>query len=268
MQARNIVTEVSEEDLMQSYGKLKQKDSPKVRTFHSLDKYTMQVAHLHTLAYQQRVLTSVHARMPAEVFMCLGGFKNLYPLVDNVLNSNLSQLDPLKPGLILSWVFEILNTLLHTEPAHICSLVKTKNLLMTLKMMLLELGAKQMLSVDLVTHVRNIIKKNVLARFRFVEVNGNGMKPIYIQQRYINTATGTCRANKQFYESFLLDFFNFVLLDKDFAVQSCFYMNNPHVNPGQTKTQSSTTLSSMDPHLPPPTLARQINSNLVIEEII
>jgi hypothetical protein len=57
--------------------------------------------------------------MPAEVFMCLGGFKNLYPLVDNILNSNLSQLSQLKPGLVLSWVFEILNTLLHTEPAHI-----------------------------------------------------------------------------------------------------------------------------------------------------
>jgi hypothetical protein len=30
--------------------------------------------------------------MPSEVFKCLGGFKNLYPLVDNILNSNLSQL--------------------------------------------------------------------------------------------------------------------------------------------------------------------------------
>ena len=75
--------------------------------------------------------------------------------------------------------------------------------------------------------MRNLIKKNVLARFRFVEVKGNGMKITHFQQRYINTANGTCRANKQFYESFLFEFFNFVLLDRDFAVQSCFYMNNP-----------------------------------------
>jgi hypothetical protein len=156
--------------------------------------------------------------MPAEVFMCLGGFKNLYPLVDNILNSNLSQLCQLKPGLVLSWVFEILNTLLHTEPAHIHSLVKSKNLLMTLKMILLELGSKQMISVTLIAHVRNIIKKNVLARFRFVQVNGNGIKHSHYQQPYINTANGTIRASKPFYEGFLLDFFNQVLLDKDLAI--------------------------------------------------
>jgi hypothetical protein len=43
---------------------------------------------------------------------------------------------------------------------------------MTLKMILLELGSRNMISAALIAHVRNIIKKNVLARFRFVEVKG------------------------------------------------------------------------------------------------
>ena len=84
-----------------------------------MDKYTMQVIHLHTLAVQQKVLTAIHQRSPAEIFTCLGGLKNLYPLVDNVIKSNLVSLNQTKPGLILTWFFIILNTLLHTDPAHI-----------------------------------------------------------------------------------------------------------------------------------------------------
>jgi hypothetical protein len=52
---------------------------------------------------------------------------------------------------------------------------------MTLKMILLELGSKQMISVTLIAHARNIIKKNVLARFRFVQVKGNGIKHSHYQ---------------------------------------------------------------------------------------
>ena len=78
-----------------------------------------QIQSLHNLATQQRVLCAMHQRQPAEVFTLLGGFKNLYPLVDNVIKSNLGQLGQLNPGQILAWVFVILNTLLHTDPAHI-----------------------------------------------------------------------------------------------------------------------------------------------------
>jgi hypothetical protein len=109
--------------------------------------------------------------MPSEVFTCLGGFKNFYPLVDNVIKSNLSSLCLIKPSQILQWVFIILNTLLHSEPTHIASFVKSRNLMMILKLILLNLGVKNMISVDLITQVKNIIKKNVLSRIRFVKVN-------------------------------------------------------------------------------------------------
>jgi len=48
---RQIVEEVTDEKLQLSFSKLKSKDGAKIRTFTSIDKYTMQVAHLHTLAY-------------------------------------------------------------------------------------------------------------------------------------------------------------------------------------------------------------------------
>lgn len=99
---------------------------------------------------------------------------------------------------MLSWVFVILNTLLHSEPAHIANIVKNRNLLMTLKLILLNLGVKNMISVQLITQVKNIIKKNVLSRIRFVKVND-----CHFTQRYIHTSSGICRAHKGFYESFL-----------------------------------------------------------------
>jgi hypothetical protein len=163
----------------------------------------MQVIHLHTLAVQQKVLGAVHQRIPAEIFTCLGGFKNIYPLVDNVVKSNLADLGQLKPGLIMSWVFILLNTMLHTDPAHIQTMVKSRNLMMTLKHILLTLGRKQLLTVDLINQVKNVIKKNVLSRYRFIKVADAQQ---HFTQRYIHTANGTCRAHKAFYESFLQDF--------------------------------------------------------------
>lgn len=106
----------------------------------------------------------------------------------------------IKPGQILSWVFVVLNTLLHANPDHIDTLVQKRNLMMTLKLIMLNLGTKKMISVELLNQVKNIIKKNVLSRFRFVKVS-NG--PMHFTQRYIHTANGTCREHKHFYEGFL-----------------------------------------------------------------
>ena len=80
--------------------------------------------------------------MFSDVFVNLGGFKNLYPLVESVIESNLIKLDKLKPGKILSWVFVLLNSLMHAEPTHINKIFKTRNLLMILKFILLRIGMK------------------------------------------------------------------------------------------------------------------------------
>lgn len=112
-----------------------------------------------------------------------------------------------------------------------------------------------------------MVKKNVLSRFRFVKV-ANGQ--VHFTQRYIHTANGTCRENKAFFEAFLQDFMNIVLLDEDLAIQNCYYVNTPQVSKSTGKHQSSTTLSSIEHpsgmHGPIP--VAQIKSHLVVEELI
>lgn len=49
----------------------------------------------------------------------------------------------------MSWFFIILNTMLHANPEHICTMVEKRNLMMTLRLILLKLGTKQMISVEL-----------------------------------------------------------------------------------------------------------------------
>jgi hypothetical protein len=126
---------------------------------------------LHQLANKKRSLMAVHSRIPSEVFVSIGGFKNMYPLVQNVIKSNLYKLNCCKPGEILKWLFIILGSLLHSEPAHISNLFKSRNLLMMLKFVLLKVGQQQMITSELLNEVKNIIKKNVLARFRYININ-------------------------------------------------------------------------------------------------
>jgi hypothetical protein len=95
---------------------------------------------LHQLANEKKNLMAVHSRVPSEVFVSLGGFKNMYPLVQNVIKSNLYQINCCKPGEILKWLFIILGTLMHTEPAHINNLFASRNLLITLKFVLLKVA--------------------------------------------------------------------------------------------------------------------------------
>ena len=163
---------LTEEELQSSFANLKlKKPSHCIKDFSILDDYTSQAIHLHQLANQKKNLAAVHSRIPSEVFVSIGGFKNMYPLVENVIKSNLYRLNCCKPGEILKWVFIILNSLLHSEPAHVNFNFRSRNLLMTLKFILLKVGMQQMITSELLTEVKNIIKKNVLARFRFIEVN-------------------------------------------------------------------------------------------------
>lgn len=132
-------------------------------------------------------------------------------------------------------------------------------MLMTLKHIMLELGRKQMLTVDLVNQVKNIIKRNVLARFRFVKVQD---KYEYLTQRYIHTANGTCRAHKNFYQNFLYDFVTEILLDDVLATQQCFYMST-EAPPVQKRSKDN--LLSVPESIPAqPT----VKSHFLIEELI
>jgi hypothetical protein len=61
--------------------------------------------------------------------------------------------------------------LLHSEPAHINNLFRQRNLLTMLKFVLLKVGQQQMITSELLNEVKNIVKKNVLARFRYIDIH-------------------------------------------------------------------------------------------------
>ena len=69
---------------------------------------------------QMGCLAAVRSYRAVEVFEALGGFKNMYPLVHYVTQSNLKEaLGPAKPAQLLSRIFEILESLLLERPEHI-----------------------------------------------------------------------------------------------------------------------------------------------------
>ena len=115
-----------------------------------------------------------------------------------------------------------------------------------------------MLTVDLVNQVKNIVKRNVLARFRFVKVQD---KFEYMTQRYIHTANGTCRAHKNFYQNFLYDFVTEILLDDALATQQCYFMSTE-----ATPSRKQSTLGqSKESSIP---LQPVVKSHFFIEEMI
>lgn len=112
-------------------------------------------------------MCAVHSKRPSEVLVGLGGFKQMYPLVESIVKSNLtSSMGVNAPGLLLKWVFIILNTYLECEPAHIKDLFETKNLIQVLRYVLLRIGKYKMISQDLLAEVTNVVRKAILVRQR------------------------------------------------------------------------------------------------------
>jgi len=122
------------------------------------------------MANQQGYLFAVHSKRPSEVFVGLGGFKLIYPLVERVVKSNLVTLGRSKPAAILSMVFLLLRTLAHCEPQHIKSLFRKRNLIPLLRFCLLRIGKHGMMTQELLIEVKNVLRKNVLATVRFIPV--------------------------------------------------------------------------------------------------
>jgi pyruvate/2-oxoglutarate/acetoin dehydrogenase E1 component len=66
----------------------------------TLDEFTTPIVLIHSTAAQAGHLSAVHSVSPSKIFVSFGGFKNILPLVEKVLKSNLRDLsvNRTKPG--------------------------------------------------------------------------------------------------------------------------------------------------------------------------
>ena len=75
---------------------------------------------MHQLLVQFGSLCAIKVNRFVEVFEGLGGFKNMYPLVNHVAKSNLKEdFGAAKAGKLLSKIFQILEALLLERPEHV-----------------------------------------------------------------------------------------------------------------------------------------------------
>jgi len=84
-----------------------------------MDELNATVLHMHSLYNQAGSLCIVHNKPPVEILVNLGGFKNMYPLVEKVLDSNLYELGSHAPGRILKIFFQILRAFLNQYPSNV-----------------------------------------------------------------------------------------------------------------------------------------------------
>ena len=105
---------------------------------------------MHSICVQQGNLVAVHSKLPSEVIVGLGGFKNMYPLVHFITSSNLLEVGRSKPGQLLSMILVILNSLLHEEPIHLKNLVKKRNLFDLIKYCLYKINKHNMITQELI----------------------------------------------------------------------------------------------------------------------
>lgn len=139
----------------------------------------------------------MHCRKASDVFVAIGGFKNLYPLVGKVVKSNLLELGRGKPGHIFSLFFKILGSFLNQEPEHMMNLMDNRNLIGLLRYCMLKIGKYQMVTQELLSDVKNIIKQSTLSQVTFVNDQKLGYNDLaMIQSKKI----------EEFYRVFIRDF--------------------------------------------------------------
>jgi hypothetical protein len=105
----------------------------------------------------------VHHRKPSEVFVGIGGFKNMYPLIGKLVKSNLLSLDKQKPGHIFSLIFKLLSTFINLEPQHMEDLMLKRNLIDFLQYFIIKIGQNQMITSELLSELKSVVKSNLLA---------------------------------------------------------------------------------------------------------
>ena len=74
----------------------------------------------------------------------------MIPIVEKISKSNLRDLSHhrSRPGMLLKWVFRVLNTMLQTEPAHIEELNTRDNLLILIRHVLIRLSKFNLLTKE------------------------------------------------------------------------------------------------------------------------
>ena len=82
-----------------------------ITDFVSLDQFTQTVIVCHQILNKLGYLSAVHIRQPSDVFVCIGGFKNMYPFVSKITGSNILDLEGgrRKAGTVFGYAFRVLN---------------------------------------------------------------------------------------------------------------------------------------------------------------
>ena len=77
----------------------------------------------------------------------------MIPLVEKIAKSNLTDLtlNRSRPGMILKWIFRVLNTMLQTEPGHIEELNTRSNLLLLVRHIMMRLSKFNLLTKEVVS---------------------------------------------------------------------------------------------------------------------
>lgn len=81
--------------------------------FQSVDTLNEQMSQIHNTLHKLGYFTAVHHKRTSDVLVGLGGFTNMYPLIEKVLKSNLAELGKEKPSNIFAFVFKILLSFLN-----------------------------------------------------------------------------------------------------------------------------------------------------------
>ena len=85
------------------------------------------------------------------------------PIIYKVLKSNLRDLGEDKAGRIFSYVFRVLSSLINLEPAHVETLMRSRNLINMLKYGIYKIGVSGMITADFLTDLKNIVRNNICA---------------------------------------------------------------------------------------------------------
>ena len=94
----------------------------------------------HLMLQKHGYICAAHCRKASDFLVGLGGFKNMYPLVPKLINSNILELGRSKPGQIFSQYFKIMSTLISQEPQHMQYLKEKRNLTQLVKYALIQMG--------------------------------------------------------------------------------------------------------------------------------
>ena len=113
-------------------------------------------------------MTAVKTYRAAEVFEGLGGFKNVYPLVHLITESNLKDdYSAIMPGQLLSKTFEILESMLQESPEHIQRLMQQRNLFGLIRFSLKKIGSKNLMTKDLLHRLTSIVTNNITCQWSY-----------------------------------------------------------------------------------------------------